>query len=1050
MSRCTCLQSVPTLSLLRSSFVATVSTTLIVFHALLVSIVVTAASLRDPHYSSLAYSPCLSTHRLSRSSQTVDDKPMETKQLGLRALYTINGGPQYILALSPRKFPVTVIRLSSTNESDENVLYGRAMLKPFLEMICTGSPDVVQIQPGKKDFTVYVLDPLEVRHVSSAALFGSSSAPGSQPGVAIGLGLLSSALYDGDCDVTVAGTIMTDGIQEERLEVVFSLREYVPPENYVYLSTLRNSPSSPALPPQPSRSAYVNSKLPTKGSSSSRVSCSSSHTHPHPPRISSASATTTVSVSFRQDMQPSKSSYPPMIVSRESTGEVQPTLQSLLISLAGGSKTSELLGTLSAIDSSSHANPNLALIEALTKALYPTPSVSKVLSPSSQSTPTTAPTTLDRKSSSKQSNRTGSISDPQTSRPSVPSHARFVPISSPAKSERSDDDIVLLDKENVNPLAFRKRRGEKEKASDNIPISSAFPANSAQTAAQSQSKVAQHPIPLAPSSNGARKRTLSDIVEEKERERVRNRRRTQLASDPESQPVKRRSYYREHTGAMPEHAMSDSGLSKGSPPHRTADASAVPASSPSRHYDRTALLSDTQPVAGPSTVPALMASKKKPYVVPKWAQTETATVPRFAPGYGPRLPEPPADKLLRKKSGKKGSKKHVVDENGEHEDIEPSQSLSRKPSRSKLTRGSSPARRCSPSHTPASKPQDASPPVVANSNISILPSPIRASLNPPSTPRRRRHSIGNSPLGNSPLFTPVGKRRTPKTVSSKKLPSLYSILSPSYLRMRTSPPRQSLLTSKSATLDDDAQSSQDMVTPLESLPIASSDFGDSDAFGSTGPSQQHWSVGLPPSSPFPPSSPILSPESDNSTEDILGGENDFRVTFPKSTSNEETIEDKDSESQLNQVSSANADPFAFFSDSAVDPEAVSQLTDEELERLFRSTLPNISSLLTDGPDSSTSTVPTASSEQRSDMSFPSLSTPAIDSALSQGDDGLIDFDFDGLWASMGPLLDQNTVSLANSPTLDPSVLLEQAGQAIAIDAEKLAEDIHSLYSGCVL
>lgn len=116
------------------------------------------------------------------------------------------------------------------------------MLKPFLEMICMGrcvffcillprhftylcSPDVVQIQPGKKDFTVYVLDPLEARHISPAVALSPSPSPSSQPGVAIGLGLLSSALYDGDCDVTVAGTIMSDGIQEERLEVVFALRE---------------------------------------------------------------------------------------------------------------------------------------------------------------------------------------------------------------------------------------------------------------------------------------------------------------------------------------------------------------------------------------------------------------------------------------------------------------------------------------------------------------------------------------------------------------------------------------------------------------------------------------------------------------------------------------------------------------------------------------------------------------------------------------------------------------------------------------------------------
>lgn len=168
--------------------------------------------------------------------------PFTETILTVRALYTINGGPQYLLALSPRKFPVTVIRLPSANDADTNILYGRAILKPFLEMICTGryaaelihvdnyltiihSPDVVQIEPGKKDFTIYVLDPLEARHVSPVLPSGSSPPPNAQPGIAIGLGLLSAALYDGECDTTVAGTILTDTIQEERLEVVFALRE---------------------------------------------------------------------------------------------------------------------------------------------------------------------------------------------------------------------------------------------------------------------------------------------------------------------------------------------------------------------------------------------------------------------------------------------------------------------------------------------------------------------------------------------------------------------------------------------------------------------------------------------------------------------------------------------------------------------------------------------------------------------------------------------------------------------------------------------------------
>lgn len=36
---------------------------------------------------------------------------------------------------------------------------------------------------------------------------------------------MSVALNDPECDVSVTGTINNDGIQEERLEVIFALRE---------------------------------------------------------------------------------------------------------------------------------------------------------------------------------------------------------------------------------------------------------------------------------------------------------------------------------------------------------------------------------------------------------------------------------------------------------------------------------------------------------------------------------------------------------------------------------------------------------------------------------------------------------------------------------------------------------------------------------------------------------------------------------------------------------------------------------------------------------
>lgn len=83
------------------------------------------------------------------------------------------------------------------------------------------SPELVQ--DSTRDFSVYVLDPLE----SLSPLPSSSSSQTQHPrGVAVGLGLMSWALRadDSDC-VSVTGTIMKMGNGEEALEVIFALRE---------------------------------------------------------------------------------------------------------------------------------------------------------------------------------------------------------------------------------------------------------------------------------------------------------------------------------------------------------------------------------------------------------------------------------------------------------------------------------------------------------------------------------------------------------------------------------------------------------------------------------------------------------------------------------------------------------------------------------------------------------------------------------------------------------------------------------------------------------
>ena len=88
------------------------------------------------------------------------------------------------------------------------------------------SPELVP--NSARDYSVYVLDPLESGYGTNMLINGSSASTSQSPlarGVAMGLGLMSWALSDPDCKITVNGTIMDVPSRGEMLEVVFALRE---------------------------------------------------------------------------------------------------------------------------------------------------------------------------------------------------------------------------------------------------------------------------------------------------------------------------------------------------------------------------------------------------------------------------------------------------------------------------------------------------------------------------------------------------------------------------------------------------------------------------------------------------------------------------------------------------------------------------------------------------------------------------------------------------------------------------------------------------------
>ncbi|KAK0454593.1 hypothetical protein EV421DRAFT_427538 [Armillaria borealis] len=145
----------------------------------------------------------------------------------LRVLYTVNHSPQYILARSP--CPVTVSLLRPTDgQHSGGIGYASVSLKSCIETICTTSPEL--LQSDTRDFSVYVLDPLESEsapepvNIPSEAE-GSKMAEGQARGVAVGLGLMSWALAAEGEEALVNGTLTRTGSGQEALEVVFALRE---------------------------------------------------------------------------------------------------------------------------------------------------------------------------------------------------------------------------------------------------------------------------------------------------------------------------------------------------------------------------------------------------------------------------------------------------------------------------------------------------------------------------------------------------------------------------------------------------------------------------------------------------------------------------------------------------------------------------------------------------------------------------------------------------------------------------------------------------------
>ncbi len=156
----------------------------------------------------------------------------EQRRLHLRTLYTINSS-SYILARS--LLPVPVTSITTDGSVGTSGPYGSVSFKTCLEAICRSSPELMQ--DPSRDFSVYVLDPLESNTVPAPMDISNSAnsrlqditsnSPAEQNrGVAVGMGLMSLALSMEEKDpVMVVGTLGKTGAGQDAIEVIIALRE---------------------------------------------------------------------------------------------------------------------------------------------------------------------------------------------------------------------------------------------------------------------------------------------------------------------------------------------------------------------------------------------------------------------------------------------------------------------------------------------------------------------------------------------------------------------------------------------------------------------------------------------------------------------------------------------------------------------------------------------------------------------------------------------------------------------------------------------------------
>lgn len=725
-------------------------------------------------------------------------------------------------------------------------------------------------------------------------------------------------------------------------------------------------------------------------------------------------------------------------------------------------------------------------------------------------------------------------SSPSASQSSVP------PVVTPSSA---DSDVIAVDKENFAPTTFRQHAEREQElaklAGINAPetISSNNLRNPEGHISQSRGLGARSIENSPPKHQPAvqstslttggllRKRTLDDCMEERDNKRSRGYRRGKEKGRTDKKGASRsflsqQLNLRHYPGPVASTApRSISGTNSyyrtaidiwTSPPRPSREESIISHRSPLSLGGS----SSSCPIVIPDSPqgPRISASSpikptiaKRPYVVPSWARTGTATQPRLSENARLATIEAEEKRREERRASKRRSNAASARERSRHKltSQEDENTLALEPPTQ--------SQALVPPPLPV-EPQSDLPPIVASNDttLNLFPSPARrprspspapkAQLPPPVTPKRPSKTVYSTPgtmgVDDDSLFTPISIARRSTGAhgsplfspgvfgsplarkSARVLPTLRrscSGQSGSESSVITLQPSEksadTSIKSKKSVLDEQEEFPDELDCPPSSLPLASSDIetddksvansvqdrdgdmGDDEDDEYALPRKQHW-IGLPPSSPPPPSSPHLMPVGDEEEVDVPYHASEDGVDDELPVASEEDEAENEQPNEVLDVTESDwasgpADADFDADDLTVtlrDHSATSTETEQEVvdELTFFKEFTTIGS--TDDFSDDLSDLPDTSQGNTT------LTADGLDSLFANN---LESMDLKGFWEAFRTATSDGLVSDATeqAAAFDLSTLESSADSnatAQPVDHKKLAADLQALFSGCLV